>query len=85
MQSSPKNSPAATNPIVASFPFAEVTVILSWPRWTKKIASAGSPCTKAVSFFFRLRIFLPNLATEQQILPRAYTFQSGGKPQGLTE
>ena len=34
MQFSPKNSPAPTKVIVASFPFAEVTVTLSLPFCT---------------------------------------------------
>src|ERR1019366_9150208 len=59
MQFSPRNSPGPTKVIVASFPSAEVTVTLSRPVCTKKIASAESPCANAVSFFFRLRIFLP--------------------------
>src|SRR5271167_372339 len=68
MQFSPRNSPGPTRVIVASFPFAEVTVTLSRPFCTKRIASAGSPCAKAVSFFFRLRILLPNPALARKAL-----------------
>src|SRR4051794_29038448 len=45
-QPSPKNSPGVRRAMTACLPCRDRTVSLTFPRWTKNTASAGSPCVK---------------------------------------
>ena len=57
MQFSPKNSPLPTKAIVASFPFAEVTVTLSRPRLHVKNCVGRVALRVGHLIFFKMREF----------------------------